>query len=98
MWGITGGIFDMTTYTNIAKPTNTTYTNISGGSYVYDDSTITFDSSAIQYDGTSGSYTNIVKPIGILTFINGVTQGLLIPLTYTTSVLSDGYTKVNKPT
>ena len=56
----------MTTYTNIAKPSGTTYTQVNPvGRETYDNSTITFDSSTVFYDGVNQSlYTNISKPSG----------------------------------
>ena len=56
----------MTTYTNIAKPSGATYTQVNPvGRETYDDPTVTFDSSAIFYDGINQSlYTNISKPSG----------------------------------
>ncbi len=54
----------MTTYTNIAKPSNTSYTNENAiGKQQYNQSDITYDSTTIYYDGVNNSlYTNINKP------------------------------------
>lgn len=53
-----------TTYTNIAKPLGTSYTLINPiGRETYDDPTVSYDSSAIFYDGVNQSlYTNVAKP------------------------------------
>lgn len=91
-------------YTNITKPTGTSYTNLNGiGKYQYDQADIAYDDSAIFYDGYGNSlYTNIAKPIdGDFTTIPiGTATGLLIPLTTPTARTfgSSGYTKITKPT
>ena len=54
----------MTTYTNIVKPSSTSYTpQNTVGKEQYDQASITYDDSGIFYDGTNESlYTKIVKP------------------------------------
>lgn len=54
----------MTTYTNIAKPSTTAYTNQNTiGKEQYDQSTLTYDDSSTFYDGINASqYMNIAKP------------------------------------
>jgi len=54
----------MTIYTNITKPSNTTYTNKNTiGKQQYDQSDITYDDANVFYDGINESlYTNISKP------------------------------------
>jgi len=56
----------MTTYTNITKPTGTSYTNLNSiGKEQYDQATITYDDSSTFYDGTNPSqYTTVSKPTG----------------------------------
>ena len=56
----------MTTYTNIAKPSGTDYTNQNTvGKEQYDQSTLEYDDATVFYDGTNESlYTNITKPSG----------------------------------
>ncbi len=56
----------MTTYTNITKPSGTSYTNMNGvGREQYDQSTITYDEATIFYDGIDENlYTNLNKPSG----------------------------------
>lgn len=53
-------------YTNVSKPTGTTYTNVNPtGKQVYDDANTTYDASTTNYDGAeSGVWTNISKPTG----------------------------------
>ena len=53
-----------TSYTNIAKPSNTNYTNQNViGKEQYDETAIEYDSSTVFYDGTNQSlWTNIAKP------------------------------------
>ena len=63
-------------YTNISKPTSSTYTLVTGeGRRIYDDAGVTFDDADTFYDGynpnaytnlskpTSSVYTNIAKPV-----------------------------------
>lgn len=54
----------MTTYTNIAKPTGTSYSNQNtAGKQQYDQPDITYDESTVFYDGLNESlYTNVTKP------------------------------------
>lgn len=54
----------MTTYTNISKPSQTSYTDAHPqGKEQYDESTITYDDSSVFYDGVNTSlYTSISKP------------------------------------
>jgi hypothetical protein len=56
----------MTTYTNIAKPSGTSYTNINTiGKQQYDQASIEYDDTSVFYDGVNESmYTNITKPSG----------------------------------
>lgn len=56
----------MTTYTNIAKPSGTTYTNQNSiGKQQYDQSDITYDDANVFYDGVNPSqYTAVSKPSG----------------------------------
>ena len=56
----------MAVYTNIPKPTGTSYTNINlVGRTLYDESTIAYDDSSTFYDGINQNlYTNISKPDG----------------------------------
>lgn len=56
----------MTTYTNITKPSGTSYTNQNTqGKEQYDQTDIMYDDSSIFYDGINNSlYTGITKPSG----------------------------------
>lgn len=56
----------MTVYTNITKPSGTSYTNSNSiGKEQYDQSTIQYDDSGVFYDGVNqGLYTNVTKPSG----------------------------------
>ena len=56
----------MTTYTNITKPSGTSYTNQNSiGKEQYDQSTIEYDDSGVFYDGTNEAlYTSVAKPSG----------------------------------
>lgn len=51
-------------YTNIPKPTGTTYTNVDvQGKHSYDDAELIYDDSNTFYDGINPNmYTNIAKP------------------------------------
>lgn len=56
----------MTVYTNITKPTGTSYTNQNISSkQQYDQSDIFYDDASVFYDGDNPfQYTNITKPSG----------------------------------
>ena len=56
----------MTTYTNLTKPSGTSYTNQNSvGKEQYDQPSLSYDDSGTYYDGTNtGLYTNITKPSG----------------------------------
>ncbi len=56
----------MTTYTNLTKPSGTSYANQNGqGREQYDQSDIAYDASNVFYDGTNPSqYSNVSKPSG----------------------------------
>jgi hypothetical protein len=56
----------MTTYTNITKPSGTSYTNQNPfGKIQYDQADVLYDDPNIFYDGVNESlYTNVVKPSG----------------------------------
>lgn len=58
----------MTTYTNITKPSGTSYTNMNSmGKEQYDQSTLSYDDSATFYDGYNPSqYTSVTKPSGTI--------------------------------
>jgi len=54
----------MTTYTNVNKPSNTSYTNQNTiGKEQYDQASLEYDDANTFYDGVNQSlYTNISKP------------------------------------
>lgn len=56
----------MSAYTNIPKPTGAPYTNNNPqGKEQYDQSSITYDSADVFYDGVNqNAYTNVNKPVG----------------------------------
>lgn len=56
----------MTVYTNISKPSGTSYTNTNSiGREQYDQASLTYDDASIFYDGNNPSlYTNVTKPTG----------------------------------
>lgn len=57
----------MTTYTNIPKPSGTSYTpiNTAGGKEMYDEASLTYDDPNTYYDGTNpNQYTSVAKPSG----------------------------------
>lgn len=64
MWGITAGLSNMTTYTNITKPSGTSYTNQNTqGKEQYDQASLQYDDSSTFYDGVNANlYTNVAKP------------------------------------
>lgn len=52
-------------YTDVPKPTGTSYTNVSKGGLInYDDSSLAYDDPNTYYDGINPSlYTNVAKPV-----------------------------------
>jgi len=56
----------MTTYTNITKPSGTSYSNQNTvGKEQFDDANVLFDDPVVFYDGVNQSqYSNITKPSG----------------------------------
>lgn len=89
-------------WTNISKPSVTTYTNINpAGRVTYDDSTVLYDDPTVYYDGSiPGLWTDIAKPNNGTTVVRaGKATGLLAPPTYATSVVSinDPWTYISKP-
>jgi len=92
----------MTTYTNITKPSGTSYTNTNPvGKQQYDESSLTYDDSGTYYDGYNPVlYTNIAKPtFQFLTIPSGTATGLLTPPTYAEAIQVevDPYTYISKP-
>lgn len=53
-------------WTNVNKPTGTTYTNLNPqGKEQYDQADVTYDSATTFYDGVNPSqWTDIAKPVG----------------------------------
>jgi len=89
-------------YTKIAKPTGTSYTQVNDqGRERYDESSIEYNESTTFYNSINTSqYTNIAKPTGGTTQrLAGMTLGLLIPLTGSqTEITGTDWVKVAKPT
>lgn len=56
----------MTTYTNLTKPTGTSYTNSNpAGKIDYDQFDIAYDDASMYYDGINPNmYTDVTKPNG----------------------------------
>lgn len=56
----------MTSYTNISKPANTSYTPVNfAGKQQYDQANLTYDDASTFYDGLNpNQYTNLSKPTG----------------------------------
>jgi hypothetical protein len=55
----------MVTWTNIAKPSTLNWTNTETFLPVYDESSITYDTTTTFYDGVNqAQWTNIAKPSG----------------------------------
>lgn len=90
-------------WTKVNKPTGTGYTRVGfPGKQIYDDPNVTYDDANVYYDSTNTTaWTDIAKPTGgfSATITPGMSIGLLIPLTYstTTTVSSDPWTDVAKP-
>ena len=55
----------MTTYTNVTKPSSTSYTSTNPqGREQYDDPSVAYDSATTFYDGVNQSqYTGVSKPV-----------------------------------
>lgn len=89
-----------TTYTNINKPTGTSYSNTNSiGKQQYDQSSISYDDTGVFYDGVDyGAYTNLAKPFSGAIVLAGTATGLLMPPTYSQdTVIGDPYTYISKP-
>lgn len=85
-------------WTNIPKPTDATYTNINvQGREQYDQANLTYDDANTFYDGVDmAAWVNVNKPA--LPMVRaGIASGLIMPLTFPTSVLGTQWTPVNKP-
>ncbi len=92
-----------TIYTNLTKPSGTSYTNTNTvGKQQYDQSSLTYDDSSTFYDGINQSqYTNLIKPtINVTVIVAGTATGLLMPPTYAQNLTIgvDPYTRISKPT
>lgn len=92
-------------WTNVTKPTSTSYTKINGtGREVYDQPDITYDDSDIFFDGLNPNmWTNLAKPTitASTSMLSGIANGLLMPLTRSSVVTiagNDPWTKVPKAT
>lgn len=93
----------MATYTNIPKPTDSTWNPIiTKGQEQYDQSNIFYDDTAVFYDGINiADWTNVLKPVSAQKFIRaGMITGLLGPVTYSTaySIGQAEWNKIIKPT
>lgn len=54
-----------TTWTPIPKPSGTAWTKTDVSSkFIYDEPSLTYDMSTVQYDGSGNSWTNVPKPSG----------------------------------
>lgn len=91
-------------WTNIPKPTSSTWTTVSfQGKQLYDDPNIEYDDDEV-YDDTVNqtAWTDVAKPTGgnSATIVAGMVTGLVMPVTYSTShdVSGDPWIKINKPT
>ena len=88
-------------YTNVSKPTGTGYTKLSPqGNEFFDDTTATFDSATVFFDGPSlSAWTKVDRPRNYENINVGMATGLLMPLTYSRNYRAgDSWIKVNKPT
>ena len=91
-------------WTPIAKPNSTPYTNVNPtGKEQYDQSSITYDDPTVFYDGVNMSmWTDVAKPTDSfsVTITPGMATGLLMPLTYSTTynISGDSWIRVPKPT
>lgn len=55
----------MTTYTKVSKASGTTYTPVNPlGKEQYDQASIEYDDSTVNYDGTPATYTKVSKASG----------------------------------
>ena len=89
------GIFNMTTYTNLTKPSGTSYTNQNTvGKQQYDQSDITFDDANVFYDGLNLSqYTKV--DVGVYGLWLDSVFPWLLGSPWTT--VATNYTKITKP-
>lgn len=88
-------------YTNVAKPTGSSYTKLSPqGSTFFDDGGVTFDDPNTFFDGTNiNAWTKVARPSQPFGLQAGMTMGLLIPLTTPKGIRTgDPWTRITKPT
>ncbi len=85
-------------WTNIPKPTDSTYININTqGREQYDQANLTYDDANTFYDGVDMSaWTTVPKPAQPISR-GGFASGLLMPLTNPASIMSTSWTPVSKP-
>ncbi len=86
-------------WTTVNKPTtsNWSVTNPAGRTQ-YDQANITYDDPTMFFDGINpNAWTNVARPSPIFNYV-GRASGLLMPLTFRTSVLGSSWTNVPKPT
>lgn len=82
-------------YTNIPKPTDSTYTKVRNGYPLYDDNVTNYDDISVFYDGDStGSYIGISKP-GYLIWSQATFPWAEANVPWNAQL---GYRNVNKPT
>lgn len=90
----------MANWTNIAKPTDSTYTRINPvGKEQYDQASLTYNDTNVFYDGVNlTAYTNLAKPIGGLVIQAGMATALSMPVAWSRSINArDRWTRVSKP-
>ncbi len=88
----------MSNWTNLGKPTGSSYTKINSFRPSYDESSITYDSSADYYDGINqGAYTNLAKPTGGFLLLKGYATGVLGPPTYSVEQDASPWVDISKP-
>lgn len=86
-------------WTQVTKPTSTSYTRVSSsGREIYDDSSVSYDDSDTFFDGFNPNmWTDITKPT--LPTVNvGLATMLSMPLTIRKVTTGDSWTKVAKAT
>lgn len=86
-------------WNNVSKPTTSGWTNLNpAGRTQYDQADITYDDSAVFYDGADPSFwTMVTKPTNGRLIVPGMATGIIGPPTYSRQYDASPWVKIPKP-